>query len=67
MMKRLHVGDAVGKANGDYRFDGEIRSRLTKLSGAVRFVVEDDRGVLHIFRRSNLRIRHPKTMKGRAS
>lgn len=38
------------KIGGDYRFDGEIRSVLTKRSGQVRIVVEDDRGVLFIAR-----------------
>jgi len=42
-------GDRVSKVGGDYRFDGEIRGVVTKLSGALRYVVEDDRGVLHVF------------------
>jgi hypothetical protein len=50
MLKRHYkIGDLVEKVGGDYTFDGEIRCIFTKRSGAVRFVVEDDRGVLHVF------------------
>jgi hypothetical protein len=45
----FYFGDRVAKVGGDYRFDGEIRGVVTKLSGALRYVVEDDRGVLHVF------------------
>jgi protein gp37 len=45
----FYFGDRVSKVGGDYRFDGEIRGVVTKLSGALRYVVEDDRGVLHVF------------------
>ncbi len=47
MTVKLH--DAVRKVGGDYRFDGVVVAVFPKLSGQVRFVVEDDRGVLHIF------------------
>ncbi len=49
--------DKVSKVGGDYRFDGTIVAVFTKLSGVVRFVVEDDRGVLHIYSEKNLKIR----------
>lgn len=52
----LYVGDKVEKVGGDYTFCGTIVSRFTKLSGAVRFVVEDDRGVLHVYSEQNLRL-----------
>lgn len=42
------VGKFVVKDSGDYLFAGEIRSVFTKKSGAVRYVVEDVRGVCMI-------------------
>lgn len=42
------VGDKVKKKDSDYRFDGVIVAVFAKLSGVVRYVVEDDRGVLFI-------------------
>ena len=51
----FQVGDAVAKIGGDYRFEGVVVTRFAKLSGAVRFVVEDDRGVLHVYSAKNLR------------
>lgn len=49
------VGDSVSKIGGDYRFDGIVRSIFEKGSGAIRLVVEDDRGVLHIYSEKNLK------------
>lgn len=49
------VGDKVSKVGGDYTFDGVVVSIFKKLSGQQRFVVEDDRGVLHIFSAKNLK------------
>lgn len=43
------VGDTVVKNSGDYRFLGIVVSVFTKLSGVVRYVVENDDGVLFIF------------------
>ncbi len=51
----LEVGEPVEKIGGDYTFVGNVRSVFTKNSGAIRYVVEDDRGVLHIYNRKNLR------------
>jgi len=48
------VGDLVSKAGGDYRFDGTVIGVFTKLSGLVRYAVEDDRGVIHIYSAKNL-------------
>ena len=59
MSEEFNVGDYVGKVGGDYRFDGVIVSKFTKLSGAVRYVVEDDRGVLHIYSAKNLARKTP--------
>lgn len=52
----MDIGDRVEKLGGDYTFVGVIVSRFAKLSGAIRLVVEDDRGVLHIYGEKNLRI-----------
>ena len=50
----MTVGDKVHKLGGDYRFEGIVVAAFKKLSGAERYVVEDDRGVLHIFSERNL-------------
>lgn len=52
----MNIGDKVEKVGGDYTFVGTIVAKFTKLSGAVRFVVEDDRGVLHVYSEKNLRL-----------
>lgn len=51
----MKVGDYVEKIGGDYTFIGFIVASFNKLSGQLRFVVEDDRGVLHIYSEKNLR------------
>lgn len=43
------VGDKVYKIGGDYTFEGVVVAAFQKLSGVERFVVEDDRGVLHVY------------------
>jgi hypothetical protein len=48
-------GDKVEKVGGDYRFEGQVVAAFRKLSGAPRYVVEDDRGVLHVYSAKNLR------------
>jgi predicted nucleic acid-binding Zn ribbon protein len=55
----LVIGSKVRKVGGDYRFEGTIVSAFKKLSGKERFVVEDDRGVLHIYSEKNLVIDKP--------
>lgn len=42
------VGDRVIKQSGDYTYEGTVVARFTKRSGAIRYVVEDDRGLLMI-------------------
>lgn len=49
------IGDHVEKIGGDYTFVGTVVAAFPKLSGAERFVVEDDRGVLHVYSAKNLR------------
>ena len=56
-MKPFDRGDYVSKVGGDYKFDGRIVSIFPKLSGAIRVVVEDDRGVLHVYSEKNLKHR----------
>lgn len=57
MSAPFQVGDLVSKVGGDYRFDGTVVAAFRKLSGQLRYVVEDDRGVLHIFSGQNLQPR----------
>lgn len=56
-LSTLRIGQPVRKVGGDYKFDGVVVSVFWKLGGAVRFVVEDDRGILHIFSEKNLEAR----------
>ena len=60
----FRVGDQVEKITGDYRFDGEVRAVFEKRSGQVRLVVEDDRGILHIYNPTQLR--HAQERKNEA-
>lgn len=46
---KFQLGDGVAKLGGNYTFEGEVVSVFTKRSGALRYVVEDDRGLLLIF------------------
>lgn len=52
------VGDHVEKVGGDYTFIGVVVAAFKKLSGAERYVVEDDRGVLHVYSAKVLRLRN---------
>lgn len=49
------VGDRVEKYTGDYQLEGEVRSVLTTKKGNIRYVVEHDNGILHIYSEQNLR------------
>lgn len=44
----MNLGDKIIKDSGDYTFKGEIVSVFTKKSGVVRYVVENDAGILLI-------------------
>lgn len=57
MESNFKVGDIVEKVGGDYTFEGHVVAVFTKLSGAIRLVVEDDRGVLHVYSEKNLKHR----------
>ncbi len=50
----FNVGQKVLKPGGDYTFPGTVVSAFRKLSGLARYVVEDDRGICHIFSAKNL-------------
>ena len=50
------VGDKVEKVGGDYTFVGVVVAVFEKLSGVIRLVVEDDRGVLHVYSEKILRL-----------
>lgn len=45
----FRVGERVKKIKGDYKFVGEVVSAFKKRSGLVRYVVENDDGLLFIF------------------
>ena len=52
------IGDKVKKVGGDYTFEGIIVAVFKKLSGKIRIVIEDDRGILHIFSETNIQFRN---------
>ena len=51
------VGDLVSKVGGDYSFEGVVVAAFVKQSGVDRYVVEDDRGILHVYSAKNLKLR----------
>lgn len=55
LMSEYQVGDQVEKVGGDYQFVGVVVAAFQKLSGVWRYVVEDDRGVLHVYSAKILR------------
>lgn len=57
MESKFKIGDVVEKVGGDYQFEGTVVSVFAKLSGLIRLVVEDDRGVLHVYSEKNLKFR----------
>lgn len=61
MNNKYNVGDKVSKIGGDYTFDGIVVAVFLKLSGATRYVVEDDRGVLHVYSEKTLSFTQEKT------
>lgn len=50
----FQVGDPVRKVGGDYSFEGDVTGVIVKRSGKIRYSVEDDRGILHIYSRKQL-------------
>lgn len=52
----LELGERVAKYGGDYWYEGVVVASFLKRDGvARRYVVEDNRGLLFIFSRDNLR------------
>ena len=47
-------GDVVIKSGGDYSFTGVVICAFTKLSGQVRYCVENAEGIVHIFSEKQL-------------
>lgn len=56
MNNKYKVGDLVYKDSGDYKYYGEVVSVFDKLSGATRYVVENEDGMLFIFNESQLKL-----------
>lgn len=58
MEKRIdfYQGERVIKTKGDYTFEGVVVSRFTKTTGAIRYVVENPAGILHIYSAKDLEL-----------
>ena len=54
---KVNVGSKVTKSGGDYIFEGIIVAKFPKISGVIRYVVENDDGVLHIFSEKQLELK----------
>lgn len=48
------IRDSVIKDSGDYRFAGKVVAVFQKLSGAWRYVVENDAGILMILNETQI-------------
>lgn len=57
--------DRVTKLGGDYTFRGVVVAVFYKRSGILRYVVENDEGILHIYSRTNLRVVRRRRYKKR--
>lgn len=57
---KFKTGDKVKKVKG-YKFDGEVRTAFTNTRNEVRYVVEHQDGLLHIFNEEQLDFRIPLT------
>jgi hypothetical protein len=51
---RYRRGNGVKKTGGDYEFYGNVVAVFTKNSGVIRYVVENEAGILHIFSEGDL-------------
>jgi hypothetical protein len=56
------VGETVEKTTGDYRFVGTVVAVVHKLDGQIRYVVEDDRGLLLLMSSGQLQKKREQTM-----
>lgn len=52
---KFKLGDLVIKEGGDYVFKGIVVAVFYKQSGQLRYVVENEAGILHIFSGPNLK------------
>ena len=50
----IEIGDKVRRINSDYEFIGTVVSVFEKTSGLIRYVIEDERGILFIWNRENM-------------
>jgi len=53
---KFNIGDQVVKEGGDYRFTGLVVAVFLKRSGAIRVVVENDDGIVHVFNETQLQL-----------
>jgi len=51
---KFKLKDKVRKVGGDYKYEGVVAGIVYKKSGQIRYVVEDDRGMLFIFNEKGL-------------
>ena len=54
---KFKLGEKVQKVGGDYIYEGVVAGIVYKTSGQIRYVIEDDRGMLFIFNEKNLQLR----------
>jgi hypothetical protein len=63
-LQEFEVGEVVEKCVGDYTFIGPVVSKFLKLDGtSLRYVAEDDRGILHVFSQKQLRRHTPNFVR----
>ncbi len=55
-MTTINIGDKVKKITGDYEFVGVVVAKFEKTNGLIRYVVENENGILHIFSEKNLEL-----------
>lgn len=55
MKDKITIGMRVEKGTGDYTFNGTVQAVFAKRDGLIRYVVENDDGILHIFSEQNIR------------
>lgn len=58
LMNPLHanfkIGERVDKVGGDYRFQGHVVGAFEKRAGQIRYAVENQDQILHIYSEKNL-------------
>jgi hypothetical protein len=66
ILMKFIVGQRVVKEGEDSRFEGEVVAAFVKRNlKTLRYVVEDDGGVLHIASERQLLLAMPKAARGR--